>query len=198
MKKGVRITNRRLSTEIYEMKQIFPAWYKGKDVITKMEVIVSNYQHALKKTVDFVEGLTEKQLNALIWMYQFEFFEKEFFIENYNAFFLDKQRDGTMHNKRAFNFLLRNDLIEKFKNRSYSYYEERVGDNYSVLTEHESNDIYIISSDGMKILQIFFNILTKEKPKLIKSNNKIMRFSKRTSNDFNNINGGWDSIINNY
>lgn len=198
MKKGVRLTRQRFSKEIMEMKEMFPAWLRSKDVVTKAEVLIANHQHAMIKTLEYVEGLNLGQLSALLWLYQFEFFEKEFFIENYDFIYSVNKKDGSMHAKRVFASLIDDELIEIFEERDYTYYEESQGRNYTVLHEKKSNNVYQLSKLGMNIIQVFMTILIKEKPTLIKTKSRVLRYSNRTRDDLNNLNGGWDEILKNY
>ena len=198
MKKGQRVTTQRLAYEISKMRQILPAWYRDSGLITSLEIAVGNYEHAIIATTESFKdrhNLTTHGLKLLLWLYQFEFFEKEFAVQNYKTSHAHYLKDGTRHAALKFKELTDNGLIVHFQYRGYTFYEEDMSGLSVINDEKKSNNTYQLSDDAIGIIGVFYNALTGAKPKIYGRDKKILRYEDQVKAQFNNINGGWDDIL---
>lgn len=192
-----RRSTRMINAQIHEMRKIYPAWYADSETITNIESIVGNYMYAVAKTAELNET-DESEITALLWMYQFEFFERNFFVENYREIFNNRHENINLrHNKRLLFRMLRDNKIKLLKKRYKKYYEEEKKENFSVLRDKVASDLYCIELEGIALVRDFYTILTKERPSidLTKNGNSILVYSSVTQKRLNSIENDWDSII---
>jgi len=201
MKKGQRITKKRIDSEIRKMRRLLPAWYRDNEEVSSLQTAVANYEHAIIATTESLNDkfeFTTHGLKLMLWLYQFEFFEKEFVINNYKTSHAHYLKDGTRHASLKFKELINDNLIVPFEKRNYKYYEELKRENYNVLEEKKSNNTFQLSSEALNIISVFYSALTNSKPSLYQKENKIMKSDGQSYDEFDNLNGGWDYILNSF
>ena len=159
IKKNSRITKAAIKRELSQYKKIAPV-YEKQD-ISKAEMYMSNAFFALAQTVKRV-NINKEYIELLVWLYQFEFFERNFVYENYMACFLRTELYGSRRSKNALTWLIDNLYLEPFTHQKYEFrsYEQR--DGFIRLEDVHSDSKYKLSISGLDVVRAYYSELTGE------------------------------------
>ena len=189
-----RLTKERLNRERNRMRRGFPAWYKEEGVITSLESCVANYENAVIEAVSGNEEINPDPVRLLVFLYQFEFFEKQFVYIHYRKHFQHNTVFSDRHASMKLTELIEYGYVELFERRNYKYSEEEDRITYIRVEEKKSYDTYCISDKGLQIIKEFYTLLTHKAPSRVTKNKRILIWESQTKEHFDNINGGWDLI----
>lgn len=182
LKKGKRLTSKELRKEQKRFKKIAPVYEKSG--ISKFEEYVCNCFAALTETVKNVK-IDKEKVEMLIWLHQFEFFERRWVWENYKASFLRQESYGSRRAKNVFNWLIKNEYVDFYAHEKITYetYEHR--ENFYRTEEIVSDAKYKLSVKGLAVVREYFKNLTGDTPSQLDKSKK--RLLYKGQNPWDNL-----------
>ena len=172
LKKGKRLTAKELKKEQKRFKKIAPV-YKKKG-ISRFEEYVCNTFTALVTTVENVK-IDKEKVEMLIWLHQFQWFERYWVHDNYQASFLRQEKYGSRRSKNVFTWLGRNGYLDFYSDEKITYETYERGDNFWRTEEIVSDIRYKLSTEGLRVVREYFKNLTGDTPsKLDKSKKRLL------------------------
>ena len=172
LKKGKQLTAKDLKKEQKKFKKITPV-YENTD-ITQFERYVSNFFYALTDATTHLK-INKEYIEMVIWLYQFEFFEREWVYEHFKSCYMRLEVYGERSAMNRFNWLLDNEYIEPYSHEKYSFQTWERSHNCYTMQDVESDVKYKISKKGLDVVRVYMSKLTQEPlSKIDKRKNRLL------------------------
>ena len=136
------------------------------------------------KTVEAVK-IDKEKIELIVYLHQFEFFEKKWIWENYEVPFLRQEKYGKRRSKNVLQWLDKNGYIEFFKHKKITYQEFERSHNSWRTDNIESQSKYKLSIKGLSIVREYFKNLTGDTPSKLDKSKKRALYKGETP---------WDNI----
>lgn len=182
IKKGERITQAKLNAQRRQAERLSPTL--ANQHITKFESWIANVMQAQDAVCEKFD-INVDQLRLLAWLYQFEFFEKQYAKQFYKYTVHRELYLAERHAIVMWNQLERAGYLEPYKTREghYSIIEQR--DGYKERTEVEVKNTFRISDKAHKVLKEYFYQITSLRPLRWGTRHKVLIWDSQDKEDLN-------------
>ncbi len=200
IRKGQRITPDRIKKEKKRFKKIAAVYEKTN--LSKVELYISNYHHAMYKTIEKFDnaildtepkliGLEKEYIEVLLWLYQFEWFEWEWAASNFifahsnKRIFKGRKTGKSKFMTKKMALLYRNDFIEGTDYYEYEYKDLEKKDEYTAAKVQTTAARYNVSLKGVQVVKEFYSNLVDDSPSKVYKRQKRLIWSQQKLHDFN-------------
>lgn len=181
--KHSRITKSKLKRQYRKARKASPSMRNLN--LTKVESAICNTMQAYSNVAESHE-MRADYIRLIIWLYQFEFFEKSYVLQNYSYMSNGDSMMGERHASMCLTYLIRNGYVELYEKREAEYREEEDRFGYVYVKMKKSDDSYRLSDKALDtIVKDFFTEIFNTKPLRWGTRNRIMIWSSQKKSDLN-------------